>query len=62
MKSDIEIYKAVLTLASATGKQLDAVHRDLWDKAHACQTPKGKKHHILGSDIAALARDRVRKR
>lgn len=62
MKSDIEIYKAVLTLASATGKQLDAVHKDLWDKANVCQTPAGKRHHTLGSDIAALARDRVRKR
>ena len=56
-----EIYKACLTLADAKPSQLDIIHKQLWDKSNSCR-PHNKKYYVLASDIAALARDRRKKK
>lgn len=60
MKTEAEIYKAVMVLADATPGQLDKVHKQLWDKSKAVRK-QNEKYYVKASDIAALVRDRRRK-
>lgn len=60
MKTHAEIYRAVMTLAGADSRTVAKVSEELWNESKTKPTPRGKKHFVIASDIAALVRDRLK--
>lgn len=62
MKTYAEIHRAVMTLADADVRTLTKITEELWNESKTKPTPRGKKHFVIASDIAALVRDRLKEK
>jgi len=61
-QDEVKIYKAIMELVDAKPKDLDSVSKEFWLKSHAVTIKSNEKRFIRASDIAALVRERNKRK